>query len=97
MINISDDWNILREVTDWSKAGYNVPNHDYILNNTQERMIAYRKNGSDQWEKFIKPIPFSKTRRKFKRLKGENPQEFITPITADLLTTTTNSLEEFFQ
>lgn len=92
MIN---DFNILREVTDWSEAGYDVPNHDYILNNTQERMIAYRKNGCDEWEKFIKPIPFSKTRRKFKRLKEELPKKFIQPVTADIQTHTT--LEDFFQ
>ena len=94
---IEQDVRMLREVTVWSEAPYTVPNHDYLVNKTQERCIAYRKQGHDDWEKFTKPLPFSKTRRKFKNLKEEIPSTFIKPFQDDPWNNTSyNSLENFF-
>ena len=91
------EFRMLREVTDWKDAPYVVPNHDYLLNKTQERCIAYRKQGHTEWEKFTKPLTFSKTRRKFKNLKEEIPSSFIKPFQDDPWNNTSyNSLESFF-
>mgnify|MGYP003634092465 FL=1 len=89
---------MLREVTVWSQAPYKVPNHDYLVNSTQEKLIAYRKQGHTEWEKFTKPLTFSKTRRKFKNLKEEIPSTFIKPFQDDPWNNTSyNSLESYFQ
>jgi hypothetical protein len=94
---IEQDVRMLREVTVWSQAPYSVPNHDYLVNSTQEKLIAYRKEGHTEWEKFTKPLTFSKTRRKFKNLKEEIPSTFIKPFQDDPWNNTSyNSLESFF-
>ena len=94
---IEQDVRMLREVTVWSEAPYKVPNHDYLVNSTQEKLIAYRKEGHTEWEKFTKPLTFSKTRRKFKNLKEEIPSTFIEPFQDDPWNNTTyNSLENYF-
>lgn len=56
-----------REVTVWED---NTPNHDYVLNDAG-KVVAYRKSGTDVWEFFTKPLPFSRSYRKFKELKNE--------------------------
>ena len=61
---------VLREVTEWED---NTPNHDYVLND-QGKMVAYRKNGTGDWEVMSLPRMFSRTRRKFKTLKEEVPE-----------------------
>lgn len=92
-----EDVRMLREVTVWDESPYAVSNHDYLLNKTQERCIAYRKQGHSEWEKFNKPIIFSKTRRKFKNLKEEIPSSFIKPFQDDPWNNKSyNSLESFF-
>lgn len=62
---------IYREVTKWD-----WPNHDYLLHNY--KLIAYRKESSDVWEKFTKPLSFSGSRRKFIELEEPIPKEFVT-------------------
>ena len=95
---IEQDVKMLREVTVWSQAPYKVPNHDYLVNKTQEKLIAYRKQGHTEWEKFTKPLTFSKTRRKFKNLKEEIPSSFTKPFQDDPWNNTSyNSLESYFQ
>ena len=61
---------IYREVTKWE-----WPNHDYLLHN--QKLVAYRKESSDQWEKFTKPMSFSGSRRKFIELEEPIPTEFV--------------------
>lgn len=56
-----------REVTVWED---NTPNHDYVLNDAG-KVVAYRKGGTDVWEFFTKPLPFSRSYRKFQELKNE--------------------------
>ena len=68
---------LLREVTDWE-----WPNHDYLLH--KDKMVAYRKVGGDDWEKYKKPLWFSRSRRKFIELQEDIPTKFITPRSADV-------------
>jgi hypothetical protein len=56
-----------REVTVWED---NTPNHDYVLNDAG-KVVAYRKAGTKDWLEFSKPLPFSRSYRKFKELKDE--------------------------
>lgn len=58
---------IYREVTVWED---NTPNHDYALNDAG-KVVAYRKAGTDVWEFFTKPLPFSRSYRKFEKMKDE--------------------------
>ena len=74
---------ILRETTKWTKCHYTPVNHDYLVDDTQEFCHAYRKAGSDVWEKFSKRRGFSKTYRRFKVLDEEIPSNFVKPFMAD--------------
>lgn len=58
----------LQETTDWGED--NIPNHIYFYENS--KISAYIKEGTNEIIRFKKPIPFSKTRRKFKQLKVED-------------------------
>tara|TARA_E500000318_G_scaffold104773_1_gene111060 strand:+ start:4439 stop:4633 length:195 start_codon:yes stop_codon:yes gene_type:complete len=58
----------LQETTDWGKD--NIPNHIYFYEDM--RLHAYIKQGTSEIIRFKKPLPFSKARRKFKKLKLEN-------------------------
>ena len=89
---------ILREVTDWSECKHGVKNHDYLVDDNKEFCIAYRKAGTDDWEKFKKHKRFVRTRRKFKRLKEEIPMNFIKPYMVDAWKNKSyNSLEAYFE
>jgi hypothetical protein len=58
---------LLKEITKWPD---NTPNHSYKLNDAG-KLQAYRKTGTKEWFTFNKPLPFSKSGRKFVRLKNE--------------------------
>jgi hypothetical protein len=59
----------LKEITDWSDCGVNVPNHTYIFNEKKQN-IGYIKTGTKEEIIYSKPSKlFSKTRRKFITLK----------------------------
>lgn len=71
---------ILRETTTYSKVDYEVPQHDYLVEGGHGgRLIAMRKKGSEDWEKFAKPLPFGKKHRTFKQLREPIPTEFVKP------------------
>jgi len=66
---------ILKETTDWSNAGYNVPNHTYVLNG--DRCIGMvQDNGIMQ--KFHRPCKFYKKNRTFKKVQDKKITEFFT-------------------
>ena len=77
---------LLREVTEWDYL-----NHDYMI--VGEKLYAYRREDTDAWMKFTKPMFFSKSRRKFKVLNEEVPSTFIPLQTKD--PHTFHSLEVF--
>ena len=58
----------LKEITDWSDSGCNVPNHTYIFNEKKQN-VGYIKTGTKE-ELFYKTPSklFSKSRRKFIKL-----------------------------
>jgi len=87
---------ILREVTEWTECKHGVTNMDYLVNG-EGQLVAVRKPNAEDWEKFNKPIVnFSRSRRKFKTLKEEEPTVFIKPFTPDPWDSASyNSLEGF--
>ena len=86
---------ILREKTDYSSAGYNVPLHDYLVTDCKTKLIAFRRADCDQWQKFDKPRNFSRTRRSFTTLKEEMPANFVAPFAKD--PRSFQSLELFYE
>lgn len=55
----------LKEVTEWDDP---IPNHIYAFENKQ--CVGYIKQGTDELVMFKNPLKqFSKTRRKFKKVK----------------------------
>lgn len=55
----------LQEKTDWK-----VPNHLYVLDDSKDRMIAYRPVGKTSFMIFKKPIKISLSGRKFTEVKN---------------------------
>ena len=56
---------ILQEITDWGED--KVSNHIYYVRN-KTSLIAYIKENTKKKITFTKPLSFSKSRRKFKKL-----------------------------
>ena len=85
----------LRETTDYSDLEFEVRLHDYLLLDTT-RVIGFRRNGEDEWQKFSRPLNFSKKGRTFKTLREEDPTEYVHPNWIDPWENTSyNSLEAF--
>jgi len=60
---------VLQEITDWGED--KVSNNTYFVKN-KIKLHAYIKEGTNKIIKFAKPISFSKSRRKFKKLNIDN-------------------------
>lgn len=60
---------IVLETTEWKDAW--VPNHVYILNDSQTKILAYVPAGSKQVKKFRVPQSFDRRGRTFVELEGE--------------------------
>jgi len=58
-----------KEITEWNDG---TPNHTYVLND-QGKLAAYRKTGTNEFFVFKNPLPFSKSKRKFVKLKNFDP------------------------
>ena len=56
---------ILQEITDWGED--KVSNNTYIVEN-KNKLLAYIPQGSRKKITFAKPLSFSRSRRKFKKL-----------------------------
>jgi hypothetical protein len=74
---------ILREKTKWDDVQYTVKNHDYLVSDDNSKCHGMRKSGSNVWEKFTKPLTFSRYRRSFDVLNEEIPLKFVKPYTID--------------
>jgi hypothetical protein len=58
----------LKEITDWSDASCNIPNHTYIFN-AKGQNVGYIKTGTKEEIFYKTPSKlFSKSRRKFIKL-----------------------------
>jgi hypothetical protein len=55
----------LQEITDWGED--KVSNNTYIVEN-KNKLLAYIPQGSRKKITFAKPLSFSRSRRKFKKL-----------------------------
>ena len=87
---------IIREITDWGDLEYTPANHDYLVLE-DGRCIAFRRAGSDDWQKFSAPRQFSRSRRRFKTLKEEEPSNFVKPYALNGWEQNSyNSLEAYF-
>jgi hypothetical protein len=87
---------VIREITEWPDVEYSPKNHDYLVLD-DGRLIAVRKAGSEDWERLSRPLNFSRSHRRFKTLKEEEPTQFIEPYMKDGWEQNTyNSLEIYF-
>lgn len=62
---------VLQEITEWPDA---TPNHSYVVKNG--KCIAYCRAGAKEWYVHKKPLTFSKTGRKFTKIKGAVAEGF---------------------
>ena len=67
-------YNALQEITEWDMDFQ--PNHTYFLNKAG-KMVAFIKKGTSEIIYNKKPMSFSTTRRKFKKIWVENYQQEI--------------------
>jgi len=58
---------VLLETTDDWKVDYTVPCHTYVYDTTKGKALGYRKS-TGEIHKFILPLSFSKSKRKFKKV-----------------------------
>jgi hypothetical protein len=58
---------ILKEITVWPDS---TRNHSYKVN-AGGKLVAYRKTGTEEWISFSRPLNFSKSYRRFIKLKDE--------------------------
>lgn len=54
---------VLKEVTDWE-----YPGHTYFVDTKTSKLLAYIKSSGTEKEVLKRPLPFSKTGRKFIKL-----------------------------
>ena len=57
----------LQEITDWSESTTYVPNHIYCVL-PGGKLAGYVKEGTEEYIQFSKPMAWTKSRRKFKKL-----------------------------
>jgi hypothetical protein len=57
----------LQETTEWKDT---APNHLYVMDDSKERMLAYRPAGKSEFMTFKKPIRIDTRGRKFTEVKN---------------------------
>lgn len=62
---MSKQIDVLQEVTEWD-----WPNHTYHVDQHAGKMIGYVKAGTTELFTFKKPMSFSKSYRKFKKIRS---------------------------
>ena len=70
---------ILLETTEWKDSW--VPNHVYVLNDSQTKIIAYVPAGSKTVKKFKNPQSFDRRGRTFVELEGNSVTQEPQPDT----------------
>jgi hypothetical protein len=68
---------IVLETTKWSDSW--IPNHVYVLNDSQTKMLAYVPAGSRTLQKFSKPMGFDQRGRTFVELKDDSTEKSNSP------------------
>ena len=65
-----NDFECIEEITDWGDIECNVPSHTYVLNRAGHCCGYFIRNDLSNWVEFGRPsTQFSKSRRKFKKVK----------------------------
>ena len=60
----------IEEITVWDKVEFKVPSHTYVLNDAGNCCGYFINNDKSKWVEFSRPsTAFSKSRRKFKKVK----------------------------
>lgn len=65
---------LLQEVTDWKGQ---APNHLYLFDDSETKIIAYRPDGAIDFFKFKEPIRIDTRRRKFVASRAMIPKELL--------------------
>ena len=67
------DFECIEEITDWSETvkEFTIPSHTYVLNGGGNLCGFFPRNDYSNWVEFKVPMPFLKSRRKFKKVHVE--------------------------
>ena len=69
---------ILEETTVWNDP--QIPNHVYVLNDSQTKLIAYVRAGTKTLQKFKVPYSFDRRGRTFKELGNTKPEPDVITV-----------------
>jgi len=58
---------VYKEITEWDKAEFKVPNHTYLFDG-KSNALAYAREGDGEVYVFKKPLPMDTRRRKFEKV-----------------------------
>ena len=65
-----NNFECIEEITVWDKVHFKVPSHTYVLNDAGNCCGYFINNDKSKWVEFSRPsTAFSKSRRKFKKVK----------------------------
>ena len=65
-----NNFDCFEEITVWDKVDFKMPSHTYVLNGAGHCCGYFIRNNKSKWVEFSRPnIGFSKSRRKFKKVK----------------------------
>jgi hypothetical protein len=72
-----------KEITEWDKAEFNVPNHTYLFDG-KSNILAYAKASNDELVILHKPLPLDTRRRKFIKVKHKALDEYGATVVLDV-------------
>ena len=68
-----------KEITEWDKAEFKVPNHTYLFDG-KSNILAYAKASNDELVILHKPLPMDTRRRKFIKVSHKALDEYGTTV-----------------
>ena len=72
-----------KEITEWNKAEFVVPNHTYLFDG-KSNILAYAKASNDELVILHKPLPIDTRRRKFVKVKHKALDEYGATVVLDV-------------
>ena len=72
-----------KEITEWDKAEFKVPNHTYLFDG-KSNILAYAKASNDELVILHKPLPMDTRRRKFIKVKHKALDEYGATVVHDV-------------
>lgn len=70
---------VYKEVTDWSKSEFKVPNHTYLFDG-KSNILAYAKASNDELVILHKPLAMDTRYRKFEKVKHKALDEYAKTV-----------------